>query len=590
MRLLTTNIKSFLLASCFIVVGCEQSTKTDSASDVTYEQSRVAVITLADDYLTAIKARNPYIGYYQNYTMDHHDAVFDNSLSAVSDWQVKEDGFLTRLSSVDYASLKGTAEGILYAQMQENLEADIGKRVCKKPLWTINHMGGFHSSIVRIAKYQPVGSEILRSQALDRWRKVGDYFTQETVNLRQGLEQGYSAPKVVVRRVIAQIDGLLTTPDDKSPLFDPVTRDTDESFKSDFSGVIKEKLLPAMQAYSQFLKDEYLPQARDSRSIAVNPNGAACYKALYRGYTSLKWPAQKVHDIGAETVKKYAEDVVRLGNEVYGLDDMGAILKRVNDDPENHFKTVAEMHGFFEAVVARVVAASPDTFAAMPKTQLDIKPYPDHLIGTGRSGSYERGGPDRNGIFRYDPTRLESTTKGSAEILSVHEGFPGHHMQIALVQDQTELHPIQRLFSYSAFTEGWARYSEALSEEMGVYQTIFAKISRRAWPARGMVTDTGMHVLGWSAEKTHEFLAASGRMQGQQGIDMMDRMAAIPAQLTSYDSGALEIFALRQQARDALGEKFDLKKFHTIVLKNGVVPLWLLREQVEEWIAAEQVL
>ncbi len=582
------NVKYLIVMSFFIVSGCDKSSDTASEKSLKSEQSKAAVMALADEYLASVLAINPFLAYVANYELDHNDGSLDNSLSALNEWHVLEDSFLKQLLAINYQALKGTDEAILYAQLQEELEASVGKRICKTELWNVNHMWSFHINLVSVAKEQPVGTETLRKEALVRWGTIGNYFYTEIENLKKGLAQGYSAPKVVVNRVISQLDGLITAPVDKSPLYNPITRDDDAIFQADFKKAIQYNLIPALKAYRQFLQSEYLSQARESRAIAVNPNGIACYEALYRGYTSLKWSAQKVHDIGAEKVAQYKNDVIKLGTELYQLDDMGAILQRVNDDPANRFETVEEMHGFFEKVVERVLAASSSFFSTMPKTKLDIVPYPDYLIGTGMSGSYEQGGPDRNGIFRYDPSLLESQKKGGAEVLSVHEGYPGHHMQIALVQDQAETHPVQRIFNNSAFVEGWARYAENLTEEFGLYETDFAKITRRAWPARGMVTDTGLHVLDWTAERTHAFLAESGNFNDEAGMALLDRMAAIPAQLTSYDSGALELFALRNEAKEALGDKFDLKTFHTIILKNGVVPLWLLREQVEEWIASEQ--
>lgn len=568
--------------------ACDQSENLAAEKAKATDEAKLAVIAVADNYLDGIKQNNPTIGYYANYEMDSHGAFKSNNSADIKAWEAKEDSYLAALLSINYEVLKGNKEAILYAQIQEKLEARVGERICKKSLWDVNHMGGLHSGLGRLAKFQPIGSEVARAEALSRWTSIASYFDQEIVNLKQGLDEGYSAPKAVVQRVIAQVSGLIALPTDTSPLFDPANRDEDEAFKVAFQRVISEKLIPSLKAYNQFLQNEYLPAARVSLAISNNPNGVQCFEALYRSYTTLKWSAQKVHDLGAETVNNYKTQVIEMGNNVYGLNDMPAILKRNSEDPENRFDTLAEMHSYYEAVVKRVEEGSKHVFEAMPKTKLDVIPYPDYLAGTGVSARYEAGGPGRNGIFRYDPTSLVSESKGGAEIVSVHEGYPGHHMQIALVQDLPEVHLLQRLTRNSAFVEGWGRYSEALTEELGLYETDFAKITRRAWPARGMVVDTGLHVLGWTEEQALGFLAESGRMIGASGVRMVDRIASIPAQLTSYDSGALEIFSLRQQAKDALAEKFDLKKFHTIILKNGVVPLWVLREQVESWIMEEQ--
>lgn len=582
------KLKIVTLITVMGLTACDQSANLAAEKAKAIDEAKLAVITVANTYLSGIQQNNPTIAYYANYIGDSHGAFRSNKPEDIRAWEAKEDGYLASLLSINYDVLKGSKEAILYAQMQEKLEARVGERVCKKSLWDINHMGGLHSGLGRLAKFQPVGNDVARQEAVARWTAIAAYFDQEILNLSAGRMDGYLAPKAVVERVIKQVNGLIVLPEDQSPLFDPITRDDDAAFNATYLNVINNKLIPALKAYQEFLSVDYMADARDSRALINNPKGKECFEALYRSYTTLKWSAQKVHDLGAETVNKYKAQVIELGNKVYGLNDMPAILKRNSEDPDNRFDSLEEMHTYYEAVVKRVEEGSKHVFEAMPKTKLDVIPYPDYLAGTGVSARYEAGGPGRNGIFRYDPTSLVSESKGGAEIVSVHEGYPGHHMQIALVQDLPELHPIQRLTRNSAFVEGWGRYSEALTEELGLYETDFAKITRRAWPARGMVVDTGLHVLGWSEEQALAFLAESGRMMGASGVRMIDRIASIPAQLTSYDSGAIEIFALRQQAKDALGEKFDLKKFHTIILKNGVVPLWVLREQVENWIMEEQ--
>ena len=183
-----------------------------------------------------------------------------------------------------------------------------------------------------------------------------------------------------------------------------------------------------------------------------------------------------MHDLGRKTVNRYATQVVALGKEIYGLEDMAAILERNINDPDNKFETLADMHSYYEAVVTRTEAGVAAAFEAMPRGRIEVKAYPDYLAGTGVSARYERGSADRSAVFRYDPTDLESQSKGGAEIVSVHEGYPGHHMQIALVQDQQELHPIQRITRHSAFSEGWARYAEALTEELVYTRLILQKL------------------------------------------------------------------------------------------------------------------
>ncbi len=203
------------------------------------------------------------------------------------------------------------------------------------------------------------------------------------------------------------------------------------------------------------------------------------------------------------------------------------------------------------------------------------------------SARYEPSRGEEPGIYRITLFEPEEKRKSNAEITAVHEAYPGHHLQVAIAQDLPRAHELTRLALNSGYVEGWARYAEALAEEIGLYETQTALITRRAWPARGMVVDPGLHVMGWSREQAVEFLMESGRFSLERAQQMVDRIAILPGQLTAYDSGALEIFALRRLAENALGESFDIRAFHDRILEHGPMPLSLLHTLVEEWLATQ---
>lgn len=184
--------------------------------------------------------------------------------------------------------------------------------------------------------------------------------------------------------------------------------------------------------------------------------------------------------------------------------------------------------------------------------------------------------------------RYTDTTRSNAEITAFHEAYPGHHLQIGLAQEQTGAHAITRLIGNSAFAEGWARYAEALAEEMGLYSCDFARANRRLWPARGMVVDPGVHLFGWTREQAVAYMQESGRFSPEIAAAAVDRIAVWPGQLTAYDTGALEFFSLREEARKALGERFDIREFHDVVLGNGTVTLPMLRAHVRSWLERKQ--
>ena len=211
-------------------------------------------------------------------------------------------------------------------------------------------------------------------------------------------------------------------------------------------------------------------------------------------------------------------------------------------------------------------------------------PIPDYEEGSGKSTRYRPGTDKRPGEYRIPLDRSEDQSRGVAESTAFHETWPGHHLQGAVAKTVGGLHPITQLIWFSGPGEGWARYAEALAEEMGLYETLTGPITRRAWPARGMVVDPGIHLFNWTREEAVNYIAESGRFSETESNALVDRISIWPGQLTAYDSGGLEIFALRRQAEEALGEKFDIREFHDRILENGTIPLTELRIHIEEWI------
>ncbi len=220
----------------------------------------------------------------------------------------------------------------------------------------------------------------------------------------------------------------------------------------------------------------------------------------------------------------------------------------------------------------------------MPARAVEVVPFEEHEEGTGMSAHYRPGNADRPGEYRIPLYEPEEQSRGNAEAVAFHEAWPGHHLQVAVGQSVEGLHPITQIIWFSGPGEGWARYSEALAEEMGLYTTTTGPIKRRAWPARGMVVDPGIHLFGWTREEAIEFMMESGRFPESMGDEMVDRIAILPGQLTAYDSGGLEILALRKMAEEAMGDDFDIREFHDRILENGTIPLLQLRAHVEAWI------
>ncbi len=536
---------------------------------------------VADGYMAAMLELNQPDAYFSNLPNDRHDRFFDNSPQGLKKFADTEDTTLKGLMALDTSKLSPTAQ-IFLTTFQEKVEGKIGLRVCRQELWGVSQMGAAHTDLDLLVRFQPVSSADERRQALDRWHHAARWFEQEIKNLEQGLELGYSAPKRVVDRVLKQLRGITETEAASHPYMALAERGEDAAFVAQFQQLLEEYLLPAMLAYQEYLAGDYRARARDALGLHAQPDGRACYIAAYRYYTTLQRTPEQVFEIGSQAVANNKAGVSALGKEIYNTQNFEDTVASANADSSQRFESPEQMQAFYDAVVTRSIAAMPKYFHALPSTAMVVEPIPEHQQGSGRSAHYRPGNGERPGTFAYDPTGYAQETFGSAELVTVHEGFPGHHMQIGLAQDLEEFHPLQRTFWNSAYGEGWARYAEALSEEAGLYQSKSARILRRTWPARGMVVDPGLHLLGWSNEQAIEYLVASGRPNIAGDPDaLLDRMAVLPAQLTAYDSGALEIFALRREMEQALGDDFDIKEFHRLVLMHGMVPLAQLRKQVE---------
>lgn len=549
--------------------------------------------SIADDYLEAALKVQPFAVVYGgigDVVKENLAAMEDNSPAALARLQQKEDQLALRLAAVDEAALSSRADLVLYETLKEGFEASKDARICRSNLWGVNHMFGWQNAFVQVAAAQPVETPVERAMALARWRQLPRYLDQEKKNLETGLAAGYSAPKRVVARVVAQLDAIVAAPPEETPFLSFASKAQDDAeFRDAIRKLAIEEIAPSITAFRDFLRDEYMPKARDALSIKAVPNGEKCYEAQLRLYHTAAIGAKAAFERGVKAVAANTADVIQRGEAMFGLADFSAILQATKDNAANRFRSEQELIEFTRALAPAAREKIAPFFSTLPAQDLVVEPYPDYLKGTGQSSRYEpKPAAEGAATYRIDTDHWQTQTKGEAEIVLVHEGWPGHHLQIATAYSIEGLHPITRLLGSTAYIEGWARYAEGLAEEAGLYESGYGAISRRAWPARGMVVDPGLHLYGWTNEKAAAFLIESGRFDETTVANMLDRIAVIPGQLTAYDTGGLEIAALRAEAVERLGSRFDVQAFHDRVLENGAVPLSALRRHVEAWISEEE--
>lgn len=540
------------------------------------------VTRLADDYVREFTATFPESAFLNGLTLPHHDGITDNSLSGVAAWRKKEDRWWKEVSGSDPAPLWGKPEWITYGFLREALESSRATRVCRAELFPVNQLSGWHVFYGQLASLQPVGSEERRAEALARWRKLPRFLDTEIANLREGLKQGYSTPRHNVELTIGQIEGMLALPAEQSPFYSPARRDSTTAFRSTWAALLGKEIEPAIRRYLQFLKTEYLPKARTEIAISSQRDGERCYAGLFRSTTSLDRQPAETFALGQKRVAGHEEEMARIGRAELGTGDVAALRARVDTDPANRFHSKEELLAFSTDAVARAKAALPKWFGRVPTAEAVIQPQPEYLGAAPDQYNSAAQDGSRPGTFMISLDHPEKKLRSKAEVTAFHELYPGHHLQIALAQEQPGAHPISQLVGTTAFVEGWGRYAEQLAEEMGLYTTPFARIGRRSWPGHGMVVDPGVHVFGWSRDSAISYIRNGGWPEAEA---MADRIVVWPGQLTAYDTGALEILALREQARRELGERFDIREFHDQVLANGAITLPMLRQVIEHWIA-----
>lgn len=543
---------------------------------------------LSADIVANRLAANPFLPLYVDIGGGRNDILSDISPAAIARNNAEVDALLARLDALDPKTLTDRVSIRDYAIAREMLEAERGLRICRSELWTVSHMEGWPSSFPTLVERQPVATPKDRADALARWGKLPDYIAADIANLKEGIAKGYVVPRSVAVRVLAQVEGLIAATPEASPFYAPARTVEDAAFKTAFAALVRDRITPAVRAYRDFLRDTYIPVARDSLSVLELPNGRACYNAMLRSYTTLDRSGEEVAALGERTVAANVADVRAIGKKLYGTDDFARIIAQVKADPAERFASKEEVAAYNREVVARARTAVSALIDKVPQQTLEVRPMTDAMEASGASSFYmPAADPAKPALYMLQVGKLENARRADMAITAVHEGYPGHHLQFAYAAARPNS-ALSKIGMNSAYVEGWARYAERMSEEIGLLSTPQMRISRRAWPARGMVADPGLHIGKWDRDRLAGYLVETGRFAPDVARGMIDRIAILPGQLTAYDSGGLEIVALREQAQRALGKRFDIKEFNAVVLGDGIVPLALLRKNVEAWIAGKK--
>lgn len=505
---------------------------------------------------------------------------------------------LEKLKKIDRAELS-VSDRLNYDLFKKDYENSVERFKFKSYLLPINQRGGIQT-IQQTARLVPL--ETVKDY--EDWLRRLEYFpvlTDQTIALmREGKRQNIMWAKKVLERVPAQIDAHIVEKTADSPFYKTFEKfpdgfsETDKNrLRAQAEKTIAEKVIPSYKKLREFFVGEYLPAAYEQAGIWQHPAGEEFYSFLARSYTTTDMTPKEIHEKGLAEVKRIRGEMEEIREKVGFKGDLSAFFDHLRTDPKFFYKTPEELLEAYRAISKRIDPEVPKVIKTMPRMPYGVVPIPDQIAPDTTTAYYNRPAADgsRPGLYYVNLYKPETRPKWEMMALSIHEAVPGHHLQIALQQELGEVPNFRKYGGYTAFTEGWGLYSESLGEDMGLYENPydkFGQLTYEMWRAVRLVVDTGIHYFKWDRQRAIDFFKENAPKTEQDIVNEIDRYISMPGQALAYKIGELKMQELRARASAELGDKFDLREFHDVVLLSGAVPLDILEKNVSEWIAAQK--
>ena len=463
---------------------------------------------------------------------------------------------------------------------------------------SMDSQGGFQSGFADLLRTSPVAQRVQVEQMLSRLAAWPKRVQQELQRLRAGTAQGWVPPVTVLDRVLAQIDAQLDADGDRSPFFAPFLElgsDIPAAERAALQGRarehIRQHVLPALRQLRAFVADEYRPASlrlATTGAMSAYPGGAEVYARLVRRHTTTSLSAAEVHALGLREVARLRREMEAVPREMGFEGDFAAFVKHLNTDPRYFADSAAALMAVWRDVAKRIDPELPRLFAELPRTPYGLRPMPLHFAPD-TAPNYE-GPPldgSRPGWINVNAHGYRTSPLWEVETTVAHEAVPGHHLQIARAVELTGLPRFRRSGGFTAYDEGWALYAETLGFELGLYRdppSRFGHLQWQAFRAARLVVDTGLHAQGWTRQQAIDYLVERTGVDLAYVTSEVDRYLSDPGQALAYTVGQLKIIELRDRARAALGERFDIRRFHQVVLDQGPLPLQVLERVVDAWV------
>jgi uncharacterized protein (DUF885 family) len=528
----------------------------------------------------------------------YNDQLTDYSAKEVNASLQRGLDYIQRLGAIDTTGLtdqeKLSSELMLRSLIDAQQEAKF-----KEWEMPVSPIFGFQTSLADLVGQLSFDSVKDYDDYIERLKKVPVQFSQVMTNLQLGVDEGRMPPKESLEKALEQTQGIADQKAEESVFAQPLKKfpktipaADQKRIATDLMAVIQAQVLPTYQRFAKFMKAQYVPNGRKEPGVWAMPNGDAYYAFRIRQITTLDKTAAEIHQIGLDEVKRDEAEMLAIVHQL-GFADLKAFRAALAANPKEHPQSKEALIDTYKGYLAQMQPRLPDLFGRLPKAQLEVVAMPAFAEKNSPMAYYNQGTADGSRPGRVDVNLYNFAERSLATVESVtyHEGIPGHHLQISIAQELTGLPEFRKYQEYTAFVEGWALYSERLGKDIGLYKdpySDYGRLDNDMWRAIRLVVDTGVHSQHWTRQQMVDYFHDHSSLDETNIQSEVDRYIAWPAQALGYKMGQLKILDLRDKAKTALGPKFDIKAFHDQVLDSGALPMDVLEQRVNAWVAAQK--
>jgi len=524
-----------------------------------------------------------------------NDKLPDSSLEALEDQYMQNQQYFDRLESISYQRLS-REDQINYDIFKLQLENEIRNYELNGHLLPLNGWWDYHATFADLPNRVPLNNRNDYENYLKRLEAFSTFNEGFIERMEKGIEENWVRPKVAFDNYVESVESHITDDPSESVLFEPfknfpvsIEPEDRELLISQAEEVIRNDVVPEYEKLRDFLTDIYIPNSAESIGITDLEGGTEYYRFLIRRYTTLDLTPQEIHQEGLREVERIRGEMMTIVEEEDFEDDFDTFVEFLRSNPRFYANSPEELLKETALVLKKMDGKLPELFKTLPRLPYGIREVPSYLAPRTATAYYSRGAADgtRAGYYAVNTHNLNSRPLYEIEALSFHEAVPGHHLQIALQQELENLPVFRTSSGFTAFTEGWALYSEKLGLEVGFYEdpySNFGRLSYEMWRALRLVVDTGIHSMGWDRQQSIDYMAQNSALSLHNIQSEVDRYIFWPGQALAYKMGEIKIRELRDLAESEFKEEFDIREFHDVVLLNGSVPLDLLEENVQLYI------